>query len=325
MDYELFITQGKQLGYSGEELQEFVTECVQFKREKRKQDREERNLEREERNAQRELEKLLAQEKLEKIRIEKDLEKLRVEKELENERIKLQHEHDLQMAQIQQQPDKNSTSNLQYKPSRSTLPVFDEVKDNMESFLDRFERWAKGRNIPGAYTRMDAETSLDYNSVKKVLMERFKLTEEGFRQKFRNSRPERGETPSQFIIKISSHLNKWFEMAGVNTLEKAIDLLIREQFVKICPSNLTMYLKERECSDIDKMTHWAEMFVEAHGLHTFKLAKIFPVLTWEIKYPAVNVLVHILKMWKYPVLILEMLVFRKDKNTVLNVTLKVIM
>ena len=33
MDYELFITQGKQLGYSGEELQEFVTECVQFERE----------------------------------------------------------------------------------------------------------------------------------------------------------------------------------------------------------------------------------------------------------------------------------------------------
>ena len=230
---------------------------------------------------------------------------------------------------------------------------------------------------------MDAETSLDYNSVKKVLMERFKLTEEGFRQNFRNSRPERGETPSQFIIKISSHLNKWFEMAVVNTLEKAIDLLIREQFVKICPGNLTMYLKERECSDIDKMTHWAEMFVEAHGLHTFhsnfkseyipfgksghnhevdpkpslsqddRYSKTFQantanrnkcycfickspnhiasecpskkkkpynngqtpkqiasmetihtsqnLLTWEITYPAVNVLVHILKSWKYPV------------------------
>ena len=35
MDYELFISQGKQLGYCGEELQEFVTECVQFECEKR--------------------------------------------------------------------------------------------------------------------------------------------------------------------------------------------------------------------------------------------------------------------------------------------------
>ena len=177
---------------------------------------------------------------------------------------------------------------IQYckNPSKSRLPVFDEGKDNMESYIERFERWAKGRKIPedswalelsillqgkslDVYTRMGTDKALDYKSLKLALMERFRLTEEGFRQKFRNARPEKGETPSQFIVRISSFIQKWFEIAKVTSLDEAIDICIREQFYRVCPNNLTLYLKERECKNIDTVVHWAEMYVEAHGLHSF--------------------------------------------------------
>ena len=87
MDYDLFITQGKKLGYADEALQEFVTQRVEIEREKRKQDKEEREAERVERNAQRELEKL-------KLETQKEIE---LEK-IQNEKLKIQQDHELDMS-----------------------------------------------------------------------------------------------------------------------------------------------------------------------------------------------------------------------------------
>ena len=85
MDYNLFITQGKKLGYADEALQEFVTQRVEIEREKRKQDKEKREAERVERNAQRELEKL-------KLETQKEIELERIQ----NEKLKIQQDHELE-------------------------------------------------------------------------------------------------------------------------------------------------------------------------------------------------------------------------------------
>ena len=109
---------------------------------------------------------------------------------------------------------------------KSHLPVFDEGKDNMEFYIERFERWAKGRKIPenswalelrillegktlDVYTRMGTDKALDHKSFKLALMERFRLTKEGFRQKFHTASLKKGKIP-QFIVGISSFIQKWF-------------------------------------------------------------------------------------------------------------------
>jgi hypothetical protein len=274
MDYDMFIKQGKELGYADEALQQFVSNRVELEREKLKQEQEERDAQRTERKAQRELEKL-------KIEAEKTIE---LEK-IQNEKMKIKQDHELDMSH-NEHGDRSIHEPTLYNPSKTRLPVFDESKDHMESFIERFERWATGRKIPedswalelsillqgkalDVYTRMETAKALEYKSLKLALMERFRLTEEGFRQKFRKSKPEKGETPSQFVVRIGSFIQKWFELAKVANLDEAIDICIREQFFRVCSNNLTLYLKERECKSIDTVIHWAEMFVEAHGLHSF--------------------------------------------------------
>jgi hypothetical protein len=231
MDYDLFIKQGKELGYVGEELQNFVTQKVDIELE-----REKNAQERKERQAQRELEK----EKLENIKAV-ELEKL------QNDKLKMQYEHELEMSHNANGNTSLTEAAPLYNPSKSRLPVYDENKDNMESFIERFERWAKSRKLPDdswalelslllqgkaldVYTRMDSEKALDYKSLKLALMESFRLTAEGFRQKFRNARPEKGENPSQFVVRISSFLNKWFEIAKVTTLEQVVEFLSGNSF-----------------------------------------------------------------------------------------------
>ncbi len=80
---------------------------------------------------------------------------------------------------------------------------------------ERFERFAGSQKWPEdtwavslsslltrkgleVLTSMPPEQANDYQALKKAVLKRYQLTEEGFRQKFRESKPENGETVLQF-------------------------------------------------------------------------------------------------------------------------------
>ena len=52
------------------------------------------------------------------------------------------------------------------------------------------------------YSRLSPTDSINYDKLKDALLKRFQITEEGFRSKFRSSRPEVGE--------------RWMDMANVS-------------------------------------------------------------------------------------------------------------
>jgi len=53
-----------------------------------------------------------------------------------------------------------------------------------------------------------------YDKLKEGLLKRFKLSEGGYRSRFKKSRLENGETPEQFVERIRKYLRKWREMAN---------------------------------------------------------------------------------------------------------------
>ena len=119
----------------------------------------------------------------------------------------------------------------------------------MGTYIERFERFAKsqgwrdhtwavsltslltGRGLE-VYTSMPPEQADDYPALKKAELKRYQLTEEGFRVKFRDSKPEQGETVFQFMARLVRYFSRWAEMAEVNgTFESAVHLIIRVQFI----------------------------------------------------------------------------------------------
>lgn len=52
------------------------------------------------------------------------------------------------------------------------------------------------------FGRMSASEALVYDKVKRALLLRFRLTEEGFRKKFRTEAPLDDETPPQFFARL---------------------------------------------------------------------------------------------------------------------------
>jgi len=80
-----------------------------------------------------------------------------------------------------------------------------------EFWSTQLARLLQGRSVD-VYQRLPAEEVDNYESLKTQLLKRFRLTEGGYRKKFKMSILELGETPEQFVERLNRYLVKWCEM-----------------------------------------------------------------------------------------------------------------
>ncbi len=162
------------------------------------------------------------------------------------------------------------------------IPAFDEAKDDLDSYLFRFERYAtiqKWKKIDWAiylsallkgkalevYSRLPIGEAHDYDKLKLALLKRFQLTEDGFKDRFRSTKPTQGESPEQFLTRLGNYFLRWIEMAKVKrTYEGLFELMVREQYISTCSKDLALFLKERKPETLDELAKIAEQYLEAH-------------------------------------------------------------
>ena len=144
------------------------------------------------------------------------------------------------------------------------LPGFVGGKDNLDSYLLRFERYAtvagwersdwatrlspllSGR-VLDIYSGLSDEQARDYDMLQKALQQRYDFTEQDYRERFRRAEPEGQESPSWFIVRISNYFDKWVELAGGDkTLKGVSELMVNEQFTKSCPKDVSVFFEGAE-------------------------------------------------------------------------------
>ncbi|XP_071089169.1 uncharacterized protein [Haliotis cracherodii] len=265
MDLEKIIKLGQSLGYEQNELRTFVKEQTELEREKEKE-----KLEREERAREREIKKLELEERKEREKLEWEKEKLELEERKERK-----------------VGEKQSGA----APKMPKMPPFDDRNDNIDAYLQRFERvavaqgwkpchWAaylctplKGKALE-VYSRLSVDDAEDYTAVKTALLKRYEMTEEGFHQKFRTARTDKGEIFTQFVVRFENYFNRWIELSGTQkTFEGVKDLLLREQILNVTGRDLSIFLKERKPKDAMEMARLAEQFIEARGTGPVRYGK----------------------------------------------------
>ncbi|KAG0444929.1 hypothetical protein HPB47_013214, partial [Ixodes persulcatus] len=101
------------------------------------------------------------------------------------------------------------------------LSKFDEKKDGLNAYVMRFERLASGQMWPrehcatalsvflagealGVFFRLTPTEPVECDNLKKALLQRFRLTADGFRDKLRGAKAEKGETCTQYAARFSS-------------------------------------------------------------------------------------------------------------------------
>ena len=207
--------QGEALGYEGDALRAFIKDQQDRLRDERKAQREAQARERElaeakeareselaETAAARELkEHELAEAKAEaKAAHEREIERMQLQQDIE------QKKHIFEMERLA--AEQNIKPAVQHKEDKSyvtaktpKIPAFDEGKDEMDSYLLRFERYAtaqkwkkedwatnlsallKGKALD-VYALMPVEEASNYDMLKAALLKRYELTEEGFKRRY---------------------------------------------------------------------------------------------------------------------------------------------
>jgi hypothetical protein len=279
--FEKCITLGKEHGLSGKDLLEFAKE--RETKELEKEEREERMRERE-KVREHELQKQQYEER-ERERVAKEREMERVAKEREMERAAKEREsirdHELQLKRLendQRTPPQTMTEEVK----APKLQSFVDGTDQLDSYLHRFERFAanvgwdkKGWAIKlsalltgkalDVYSRLREDDANSYEKVKNALLKRYDYTEDGYRIRFREAKPEIDESPEQFVVRLQTYLDRWVELAKVaKSYEGVTQLFVREQFINAAPKDLAVHLRERATKTMQEMAEAAEHFLVAH-------------------------------------------------------------
>ena len=244
MDVEKLTAAGEKLGYSGEELKNFV--------------KTERDIARDERAAQRAAEKEL-------LEMQLKLESMRKENAASG---------------VKQEP---LIGPVHSKAKIPKLPEYREEKDDIDAYLQRFERYADsnkwkkedwalnlsallhGKGLD-TYCRLSPNEANNYDLLKTELLKAYQLTEDGFRSKFKEAKPEKDESAPQFAMRLENYLQRWIDLSSAQkTYPGLADLLLRDQFLEGCSRDMSLFLKERKPKNITAMTQLAEQYIEARG------------------------------------------------------------
>ena len=257
---EKLISQGKELGYAGDDLRKFVEA----------QQRAERDARAERRQADAEQQEGVRR-------------KVEAEIELKAKEIEL-----LRLKAEQGQSD---TASVSLSPGyrgrtpapKPQLPRFSESTDSIDAYISRFELHATNQDWPEQewamalsalltgkalyiFSTLPREQQNDYDRVREALLKGYDLTEEGFRRQFRQARIQGGETYVQFGVRLEHYLTKWVELSGIDENFAGLrELLLREQMLNNCSPELTIHLRERNLPSFSKMLAAVEVYREARA------------------------------------------------------------
>ena len=105
----------------------------------------------------------------------------------------------------------------------------------MHAYEVKDERWAVkiAPQLTGkaqqAYAAMKAEDAGNYQLVKEAILRRYDISEQTYRQRFRDAVMKKDETVSELNVRLTDLFIKWTK--GCKTVEQLRDLMILEQLV----------------------------------------------------------------------------------------------
>ena len=191
---------------------------------------------------------------------------------LESERIKAQPS--------QERKSHNGDDFLVRMPR---IPMYDEKIDCLESFLHRFELQARGYGWPESkwstalinclsgeplkvFYTLSAGEADDYKKIKQALLKRFRLTEDGYQERFQKVKPEKDEDFSSFMNRTTQFFSRWTELAQVRhgDYEALQYLILKNQIYQACNPDLVAFFKERQPQNPDEMKVYADHYSSAH-------------------------------------------------------------
>ncbi|GFT54811.1 retrovirus-related Pol polyprotein from transposon 297 [Trichonephila clavipes] len=223
------------------------------------------------------------------------------ERKFELEKMKIQ----LEMQKLSQAP----VTSQQLELNR-IIPRFNSKEDEMSLYLTIFECQAKFLNIPDktwtAYligslppdiaqliAREDEDDAQNYEKVKEMLLKRFRVTGDRFRQYFSQQKKNPDSTWRDFYFELSSYFEGWIKELKITTFDQLKSLIIADQIKRKTPANIKEHFLDiwADLNDPLKLAEKLDAYdslrpgMKTNPNQTFKkkeFRKPFPITCWRI-------------------------------------------
>ncbi|KAJ8033376.1 Protein split ends [Holothuria leucospilota] len=257
-------------------------------REEREREREERERERKEREMQMQKEKEEREMQMQKEKEEREMQmqKEKEEREMQMQREKEAREHEFRLKQLELGVIKGSDPKIGLDTGRfdvskhvKFVPKFQE--DNVEKFFNHFEKlgeqlkWPRDKwsiliqsNFTGkaqeVYSALSIEDSMDYDKVKKAILQAYELVPEAYRQKFRKYRKADTQTYVKFAYQKERHFDRWCASKKVSTFDTLRQLMLVEEFKRCVNDDIKTHLEENKADKLSEVANLADHYALTH-------------------------------------------------------------
>ncbi|GFX96612.1 retrovirus-related Pol polyprotein from transposon 297 [Trichonephila clavipes] len=145
------------------------------------------------------------------------------------------------------------------------LPIFDPKTTDITIYLNLFERQLTFLKVPiqqwvvylvgllptevsNLITKESFADAQDYYKVKQILLKRFKLSAEKFRQMFSRHTKDPVKTWRDFYFDLQTYFDGWLKESKVTTLEELKDLIVADQIKKKSPQDYKDNFLDQWCN-----------------------------------------------------------------------------
>ncbi|KAJ8022704.1 hypothetical protein HOLleu_37678 [Holothuria leucospilota] len=227
--------------------------------------------------------------RLKEIEREREREERQMQKEKEEREMQMQREareHEFRLKQLKLGVIKGSgpkigldTGVFDVSKHVKSVPKFQE--DNVEKFFNHFEKlgeqlkWPRDKwsiliqsNFTGkaqeVYSALSREDSMDYDKVKKAILQAYELVPEAYRQKFRKYRKADTQTYVEFAYQKERHFDTWCAAKKVSTFDTLRQLMLVEEFKRCVNDDIKTHLEENKADNLKEVANLADQYALTH-------------------------------------------------------------
>ena len=231
-----------------------------------------------------------------------DFQRWKFERELEERQRQREHEIAMLERQAQIDREKQDRKRINRDQEIKTMQEFELQKEKkktlknltvsamtddckIDTFLDNFEKlattcgWEKAtwvvRLAPSlrgqaadAYRELDPKDGTDYDALKTAILTRYQLNAGSYRRQFKVLVKSDNQTVTAWVNELSRLYFKWIGMVGIEIPKNALPLAhwhIVDQALSRLPSEVTVYLKEKEPKTPERLGKLADQYIERMG------------------------------------------------------------
>ena len=286
--FATFLQRGKAFGLQETDLMDYVDK--QIRQAQERQDRlivrreEEANRKQLELAAIKEREETARQTAKEETARQKEQEETKRQAHAEEEETKRQAQAHRQASTQDGGEGLGQASRVGHRPTLPKLPAFRDKTDDIDSYLFRFEthatalKWDKthwvtylsalleGTALTLFHSLSDTEDgTVTYEQLKSALLKKFQCTPEGFRKRFRESKPTAGEPFETYAVELRRLADRWISLSKVEkTYEGLLGLILSEQLLQSVSHDLATFLCEKDERSFQNLIKSAESYRHAH-------------------------------------------------------------